>query len=156
MSVYFKAPCHTVQSEINLRLTEPTWVDPHNNGNYSKVSSQEGLTKGSRVTGDGKYTDLFNFNFKSMSGGEECEVTACSESQVFSVLDFSTNYCNLRNLYCNSDDGCVPLNSDLTYYELYTSCMQRKKESCIVAEKKKWGVFYPNFCHPIALTDGAS
>lgn len=30
-------------------------------------------------------------------------------SQVFSIEDKSTNYCNLRNLVCGSAEGCTPV-----------------------------------------------
>lgn len=81
--------------------------------------------EGQRVTGDGKYTDKFDFNF-SESGIEtqSCTVEACSESQVNSVVDYSTNYCNLNNLYCSSKDGCAPINYDLDYKETYVACSQ--------------------------------
>ena len=132
MSIDFKEPCHIVQSEINLRLTSESFVDPHNGGKYSQISSQEGAVKGSRLTANGKWTDLLDFSFISTNEGSTCTVTACSESQVFSILDFSTNYCNLRNLYCNSSDGCSPVQYDLTYEESYVSCGQNKKQNCIV------------------------
>ena len=36
-----------------------------------------------------------------------CRIRACSESQGPARGDFSTNYCNLRNLFCDADnDGC--------------------------------------------------
>ena len=130
-------PCSTVQSEISLRLTSPSWIDPHNQGVYTQLeqsSDSKGgsLIKGQRLTGNQKYTDLFAFSLKPDSDGSGCHVSACSESQVFSILDFSTNYCNLRNLYCNSADGCVPVQYDLAYEEEYTQCGQNKKADCIV------------------------
>lgn len=132
MKVQFDQSCTAVQSEINLRLTSSAWVDPHNAGTYTQTSAAQNDTiQGSRITGDGKYTDLFNFSFSDVADSK-CEVVACSESQVFSVLDYSTNYCNLRNLFCNSSDGCVPVQHDLDYTEDYSFCGQNKKENCIV------------------------
>jgi len=141
MTVKFQQPCKTVISEINLRLTSPKWTDPHNRGTYtqlssSRISPNHMLVKGSRLTGDGKYTDLFTFytiEKSSSSSSEQCEVNACSESQVFSILDFSTNYCNLRNLYCNSKDGCAPVEYELDHEEIYVDCHQNKKQNCISA-----------------------
>ncbi|CAJ1381655.1 unnamed protein product [Effrenium voratum] len=53
------------------------------------------------------------FTFSSFDGARaSCDIHACSESQGFSVKDFSTNYCNLRNLYCGSTEGCVPVKHD--------------------------------------------
>jgi hypothetical protein len=51
---------------------------------------------------------------------EGCSLTGCSESQVFSVYDAGTNYCNSHDLFC-SDDGCHPF-SKLTYKEVQKSC----------------------------------
>ena len=36
----------------------------------------------------------------------------------FSIRDFSTNYCNLRVLYCNSQDGCHPVKFDFDVKEI--------------------------------------
>jgi len=87
--------------------------------------------RGNHLTGYGHYTDKFIFTFTDASDGG-CEVTACSESQVFSILDYSTNFCNLRNLYCNASDGCQVVSKDLgPYEETYADCWQNKKENCI-------------------------
>jgi len=131
MKLQFDQSCTTVQSEINLRITSPAWVDPHNAGTYTQISAQNLTIQGSRQTGDGKYADLFNFSFFDVADSK-CQVVACSESQVFSIFDFSTNYCNLRNLYCNSADGCVPVKYDLDYTEEYSNCGQNKEANCIV------------------------
>mmetsp|Transcript_994 Transcript_994/g.1259 ORF Transcript_994/g.1259 Transcript_994/m.1259 type:complete len:185 (+) Transcript_994:78-632(+) len=134
-----ESPCSAVQSEISSRLTSTTWIDPHNQGVYTQLESSYSengaiLIKAKRLTGDKKYTDLFNFLLEDSPGSSSCIVRACSESQVFSVLDFSTNYCNLRNLYCNSDDGCVPIQHNLKYKEEYTNCGQRGIGNCIVSK----------------------
>lgn len=135
MNVKFKnTSCSEVQSEINQRLESTSWVDPHNQGTYTKLENTSGnVIKAQRLTGDGKYTDLFNFSFTDGSDGG-CDVTACSQSQCISVLDFSTNYCNLRNLYCSSADGCVPLQFEFDYVEVYTDCGQNVKDKCIAAK----------------------
>eukprot|EP00913_Durusdinium_trenchii_P020887 g19625.t1 len=39
------------------------------------------------------------------------------EIKVFSLKDFSTNYCNLRNLYCGSEEGCKPVKHDFNNSE---------------------------------------
>merc|ERR1711865_1126354 len=46
-----------------------------------------------------------------------CRIEACSESQGTSVGDFSTNYCDLRNLYCGSADGCKTVSKDFSHSE---------------------------------------
>mmetsp|Transcript_9937 Transcript_9937/g.29219 ORF Transcript_9937/g.29219 Transcript_9937/m.29219 type:complete len:85 (-) Transcript_9937:111-365(-) len=59
-----------------------------------------------------------DFAFAAQEDGS-CEVSACSESQVFSIADFSTNYCNLHDLYCGTEDGCAMVTTeDLTYTEV--------------------------------------
>ena len=86
-------------------------------GTYKVIDqSDESLTL-QRRTGDGKYTDKMTFTFASTSevesGMSKCVLRGCSESQVTSVADFSTNYCNLFMLYCGSKDGCKPVSHDI-------------------------------------------
>merc|ERR1712046_410661 len=75
-----------------------------------------------RVTGTGEpccpgpYTDLIDFTFVDASDGG-CELFACSESQSQSISDFSTNYCNIRNLYCGTEVGCIAGLKDMTFVE---------------------------------------
>ena len=53
---------------------------------------------------------------------------ACSESQGPSGCDYSTNYCNVRNLYCNSAEGCRVLRHELISKEKYgASCYHAPK-----------------------------
>ena len=88
-----------------------------------------------RVTGDKKYTDKFDFSFSPQVGGVGCVLSACSESQVTSVLDYSTNFCNLHALYCSSADGCPTAGTDLSYSESYSSCSQHDAGACIVSKE---------------------
>ena len=53
-----------------------------------------------------------------------CNIEACSESQSNSILDHSTNYCNIHDLYCN-DKECQP-HSNLHYTEEFIKCNQHK------------------------------
>lgn len=134
MGVTFAQPCDSVLAEINARIAgKDGWTDPHNGGVYSVNNQTSSFLSGQRVTGDGKYTDLFDFSFTSSSGG--CTVEACSESQVNSVLDFSTNYCNLHDLYCSAASGCPTVGADLTYTETYKSCSQHD-DVCVVSSKR--------------------
>ena len=121
MSVKFTQSCDSVASEISARVNSD-WTDPHNGGTYSLSSSNSSYIAGQRVTGDGKYTDKFDFMLSE--NGKGCLVEACSESQVMSIADFSTNYCNLHDLYCSSADGCTSVGAELTYEESYTACVQ--------------------------------
>ena len=109
VDVDFAVSCSVVATEIMARVNgESSWVDPHNGGTYA-CDSSSCPTDGSvlnlrRRTGDDRYTDKFDFHFTAQGTG--CRLQGCSESQVNSYLDMSTNYCNLRVLYCGSLDGC--------------------------------------------------
>eukprot|EP00435_Cladocopium_sp_Y103_P024310 s1409_g5.t5 len=50
--------------------------------------------------------------------------------------DFSTNYCNLRNLYCGTEDGCEPVKHDFKTTEIEvkpSSFAGTDKKACIVS-----------------------
>ena len=123
--------CGEVYGEMTARIAgNGGWVDPHNAGTYSVM---EGSVQGKelhskRLTGNKKFTDLQLFEF-SEDGGD-CVMTGCSESQVTSYADFSTNYCNLHDLYCGSSDGCKFVKSDLKYKEEVKSCSSADKGHC--------------------------
>lgn len=131
MAVKFLDSCDVVRQEIVTRVNQQgsTWIDPHNNGTYTILSETSNRIQLSRITGDQKYTDVMVLAFLDtpISG---CMVEACSESQVFSIIDFSTNYCNLHCLYC-ADYGCRPF-SKLQYSESYISCPQRMNPCLVV------------------------
>ena len=120
VQVQANAACDEVQAEMLSRVhSQPDkWHDPHNNGTYSTTSESliADTLAFSRLTGDRKYTDKMIFSFADGADGK-CEMLACSESQVTSILDFGTNYCNLRMLYCGSADGCKPITHDFASVE---------------------------------------
>lgn len=130
MDVKFSNSCDEVRAEIVGRMQSPTWTDPHNGGTYTLISSNASYVSGQRLTGDKKYTDKFDFLFSASGTG--CKVDACSESQVSSIVDYSTNYCNLHDLYCSSSDGCPTVGKDLSYTETYSSCSQHD-DVCVVS-----------------------
>jgi len=116
VQVQVSASCADVQQEMLDRISGVNgWVDPHNAGTYTVLETSAGVLKAKRVTGNKKYTDLLNFAFSASEGG--CYLKGCSESQTFSVADFSTNLCNLHDLYCGSQDGCPVARKDLKYTE---------------------------------------
>mmetsp|Transcript_127643 Transcript_127643/g.303291 ORF Transcript_127643/g.303291 Transcript_127643/m.303291 type:complete len:189 (-) Transcript_127643:69-635(-) len=118
-TVLFHNSCKQVQQEIEARIH----LDADRKelpGNYTLLSTQEGLcTKGSRRTSPlanpGPFTDLFGFLYESKNDGSDCLLTGCSESQVKSICDFSTNFCNMFNLYCNEAEGCQSKIHSLAY-----------------------------------------
>ena len=132
--IEFKEACSAVRGEITKRIEgQPhEWIDPHNAGTYSFISQSDSLFELSRLTGDKMYTDKITFAFEE-KGVASCSVAACSESQVFSVLDFGTNYCNLKNLYC-SEGECHPFRA-LKYTETVGTCSDQSPSKCQSAAK---------------------
>eukprot|EP00308_Calcidiscus_leptoporus_P016876 CAMPEP_0119354388 /NCGR_PEP_ID=MMETSP1334-20130426/3392_1 /TAXON_ID=127549 /ORGANISM="Calcidiscus leptoporus, Strain RCC1130" /LENGTH=379 /DNA_ID=CAMNT_0007367921 /DNA_START=94 /DNA_END=1233 /DNA_ORIENTATION=- len=119
VSVSAEATCSSVRTEMLARVNGQysKWHDPHNNGTYSVTdSSDAGRLSLQRLTGDKKYTDKINFVFADDADGS-CHVQGCSESQVTSFSDYSTNYCNMRMLYCGSANGCHPVLGDVSVSE---------------------------------------
>jgi hypothetical protein len=135
MTVTFpQSTCREVREEIFGRIAgENEWADPHNGGTYTLLSSNDNMIQASRRTGDDKYTDLFQYNFvSSNTDNNTCIIKACSESQVTSVLDYSTNYCNLHSLYCNANgDGCPIVQHELQYMEDFKNCRQHQAAMCL-------------------------
>jgi len=116
------ASCDDVKSEIQARANaQGGWKDPHNGGIYSVLEVDGNVIKTQRTTnpatsvGGKVYTDKQSFQLTDASGS--CQIKACSESQGTSVGDFSTNYCDIRNLYCGKSDGCSPVSKDFTTVE---------------------------------------
>jgi hypothetical protein len=111
------------------------WHDPHNNGTYSAIADEaDGSHSFSRRTGDKKYTDSIRFSLRAADGGK-CVFSGCSESQVMSVADFSTNFCTQYNLYCGSAIGCKPVMHDFGSSELQVHPSigaSKDKTSCLV------------------------
>ena len=108
---------------------EGGWTDPKSSpGTYQLLSTTAGsYTSGSRTTANGQYTDKFDFKYSVHLGGNStglrgrvtggCRIDACSQSQSTSYYDYSTNYCNMYNLFCATKDGCKIVNTDLTWSE---------------------------------------
>jgi hypothetical protein len=150
MSVQFENSCSQVFEEIMARLTDESWIDPHNAGKYTLLDSHHhdhvdsnhdsSEIQASRTSGgQGLYTDLLGMRLVDQKNNDgtstttTCVLSACSESQVTSILDFSTNYCNLHNLYCGTNENCRVLKHDLAYRrETFESCWQRDVSKCIV------------------------
>jgi len=135
----FESTCETVQQEMMKRINGQTesaasdkyWRDPHNNGTYTLLTQSNpnpDLFTLQRVTGDGKYTDLINFVFGPVDN-TQCNVFACSESQVTSLLDYGTNFCNIHDLYC-AEAGCKPF-AKLSYEEEAAKCTKQDASVCI-------------------------
>ena len=117
ISATVSGSCADARAEMIARVNGQyaTWHDPHNNGSYVITNNATNLELSRTTGGAGTYTDHLAFAFTDSSSG--CELSGCSASQVYSIKDFSTNYCNLRMLYCSSADGCKPVSHDFTSTE---------------------------------------
>jgi len=115
------ASCSQVHDEIVARASSSSWVDPHNGGIYSVLQDGQSVIQTQRTTnpatavGGKTYVDKQTFELSSVSGG--CQIKGCSESQGNSIGDFSTNYCDLRNLWCGSEDSCESAANSFTVVE---------------------------------------
>ena len=90
--------CAVVQAEATRRASHANgWLDPHHGGTYTVVpaSSLDHL-RATRLTANGRWTDDLSLRF--VNANAACVVHGCSTSRVLSVVDFSTNFCNLVNL----------------------------------------------------------
>mmetsp|Transcript_10384 Transcript_10384/g.11843 ORF Transcript_10384/g.11843 Transcript_10384/m.11843 type:complete len:181 (+) Transcript_10384:27-569(+) len=131
LNVKFAESCAVVEKEITDRIQGVNgWRCPKSNPGTYRLTSSNGTypLAALRTTGDGRYTDLFTFTFQSE--GQGCLVGGCSESQVFSVIDYSTNYCNMFNLYCGREESCKVVGTSLTFAESYASCRQNNRRQC--------------------------
>mmetsp|Transcript_29733 Transcript_29733/g.98560 ORF Transcript_29733/g.98560 Transcript_29733/m.98560 type:complete len:203 (+) Transcript_29733:76-684(+) len=113
--------CPDVVAEVQARVAGAKsghWQDPHNNGTYTALPSiNAGMLQLTHLTGNGLYTDKLTLTLETRSGGR-CAMFGCSESQVTSFADASTNCCNLRMLLCGSENNCRSVNGDLGTQEL--------------------------------------
>ena len=130
--VTFENSCDDVKEEMRKRIAGQydQWHDPHNNGTYTELAEYKGSLETSRLTGDKKYTDLINFSFEWNSDSVGCVVYGCSQSQVFSIGDAGTNYCNIFSLYCN-DDKCQPFTKLKYSNEVIDKCTQADPNVCL-------------------------
>jgi len=112
VEVTANASCTHVGAEIVARVKANVagkWMDPHNNGTYSIWEEPEGShVETQHHTGNLLYYDLQKFTLTDISANQ-CKINACSMSQGTSNNDASTNYCNMRNLYCGPKDSCTPV-----------------------------------------------
>ena len=137
VAIKFSNSCSEVHQEIGNRVNgQPNlWHDPHNNGSYAFVGDQNGDNVAFlRTSGSGSkvvYIDSVNFAFTHSSDDQSCVVRATSDSQVFSILDFGTNFCNINNLY-SSDSQCRPFKK-LTYTYNVEKCTDSNIKSCYTA-----------------------
>jgi len=128
MEVTAFATCEMVFQEIEARIQASypggSWIDPHNRGHYfidqahrveARYINAHRETGSASIPQGGPFRDNLRFQFRQ--NGANCEFQSCSASQVQSVTDFSGGYCNLRNLYCGSDVGCITQLYDFQFKE---------------------------------------
>jgi len=128
MTASFTNSCKEVSAEVMARAQGTDgWTDPHNDGNYQMMATNNNLIKIKRRTGNNKYTDVITFDLQDDGSG--CTANICSVSQGNSNNDAGTNMCNMQNLICNSsvknyEDGvgCKSVTQDLDYDISYMEC----------------------------------
>ena len=148
LGVATRASCSDVRAEILARVGGQygRWQDPQNNGTYTVIDAglapteKKGEHKLSfkRVSRNRKVTDHLRIILTPVSGVNPqelqlwhdqlgvsqnylfCAIRGCSERQSTSIFDSSANYCNLHNLYCGSDMGCLHVVHDFQVKEIET------------------------------------
>ena len=130
----FSNTCEAVFNEVSKRIDgqHAVWHDPHNNGTYafSGIQSARELSI-VRISGSAskvKYTDKVHMLLEPVQNGDACRTVTTSDSQVFSILDFATNFCNINDLYCSADE-CRPFEA-LTYTYSIGKCTDSTIASC--------------------------
>ena len=94
MTTTFATPCNNLSTIMTNELNN--FQDP-SNGLYQKVQETENYFWFTRTTPVKHYVDDVSFALSDASTST-CTVTAKSQSQVLSVLDYGTNYCNMFNV----------------------------------------------------------
>lgn len=110
------ADCAAVKEEMLARVSgieAGTWRDPHNGGTYALVEASTESVVFSRRSANDLHTDHMKFTLSDVDG--TCKVVGCSESQGSSMMDQSTNYCNLWNLVCGAQTTCCSMLHDFTW-----------------------------------------
>lgn len=120
--------CAQFKSEMISRvvaLQNGTWHDPNEDGVYS-YENLAGHTEAQfkhytnpKLSPSGYlYTENLHFDLLELEEGQGCSIQACSSSEYTSIRDKSINYCAMRNLYCSSSQGCVPVLHDFVTREI--------------------------------------
>ena len=139
----FSHPCFEVAQEVSRRIHgqhlsgADAWHDPHNNGSYAFIHViNPPLFNLIRISGTAsrqKYTDIVNLSFSVVGSGNgsngTCQMSAQSTSTVFSILDFSTNWCNIINLV-SSDPRARPF-TKLNYTVAIGQCGEKDTNRCL-------------------------
>jgi len=123
VSVLADADCMTVVDEIEARIAGfGDWRDPRNvygsttAGDYNLMDT-DFASPTSMYMETARSSEIQLFTLFDHDGG--CRIDGCSLSQG-SSNDESVNYCDLRNLYCGSADGCkTAVHHNMTTKEIY-------------------------------------
>lgn len=131
--------CDQVRKEIYARVAkENNWIDAHNQGTYANRTatdeSDESLIELTRTTPyvmlnsykNVQFTDKINLKLEQNPSNTQCTVIGCSESQIRSFWDFSTNFCNLQVLVGGTDQSGGNQNYRFVHHDLQTVTDSRK------------------------------
>ncbi len=128
--------CDKVVEEALARIKgEKAWTDPKSKpGKYELLKESSTQVFAQRTTGDGtNYVDKFLLTFVDNSKGKHqgCVVQGCSDAVSPSYEDYSSNYCNMFNVLCGSNDDCTFVHHDLKINrENLVDCEFHKKSEC--------------------------
>jgi len=124
--------CDQVRQEIYARVAkENNWIDAHNQGTYAnRTATDESLIELTRTTPhvmlemrmhqNVQFEDKLNLKLEPNSSNTQCTVYGCSESQVMSFFDMSTNFCNLQVLVGGTDPSGGNQNYRFVHHDLET------------------------------------
>jgi len=95
---------------------------------YNYISAEDGLIVAEHLTPAKRYVDDLTFQLENGANSGKCLVDAKSSSRLwYAVLDFGTNYCNLRNLL---DGAGFTENNDFTEETSNSVCTQYTSRDC--------------------------
>ncbi|KAK3864944.1 hypothetical protein Pcinc_029408 [Petrolisthes cinctipes] len=100
----FDDTCSDVKSTLinQIKLWSTDDCTTKQQCNYEYVGEEGSTIRGLHITPVMSFVDKFNFTLTDGSGGL-CYVKGASESTAsYAVIDFGTNYCNLKNLIIGS------------------------------------------------------
>jgi len=126
-------PCSDAKTALKNQMEAWTTKDNCANGGqrclYKYLSDTETTLEGTHETPVKHYIDDLKFTFQA-NGVGSCNVQGYSTSQLwYAVLDYGTNYCNIRNLM---DGAKLHESSDFSESTRDSVCTQYTSRNCDV------------------------
>ncbi|XP_067934303.1 uncharacterized protein [Watersipora subatra] len=129
----FGESCSAVQSALVSQIKKWNGTEGCASGGekclYSLVSVTTEVLKATHATPKKHYIDDLTFNFNAVST-KSCDVKGYSTSETwYALLDYGTNYCNLRNLIDGAGLNKAPGFRETTSNDI---CTQYSSHDCTV------------------------